>query len=391
MSNRENEGRRADSVSRRDFLQTSALTASALGLSLSAARTDAVREDINCILLFLVGGPSQLDTFDPKPDAPAEVRGPFRPIQTNVSGVQVSELFPRMATRADRFAIVRSVHHDDAPIHETGQQLLQTGRLSRGEVDHPHIGAVLSQLRGPRSADVPPFILLPGPMGSTGVSVSHGQGAGYLGPRHAPFWPDSAQPSDRLRSALDAGNAERYGPSAFGRSCLQARRLVEAGVRMVTVNMFDTVFNAPSWDCHADGGSLATNLDDYRRLVCPMFDQAYSALLDDLSEHGMLETTLVLAAGEFGRTPRLNARGGRDHWPGVWSVLFAGGGVQGGQVIGASDRLGAEPRNRPVSPAEIAATVYHVLGVPGDATLPGPEGTPVPVTEGRPIAELFRG
>src|SRR5207244_2434904 len=156
---------------------------------------------------------------------------------------------------------------------------------------------------------------------------------------------------------------DRYGRNTFGQSCLLARRLVEHGVRLVTVNMFDTVFNAITWDCHADGGSLAVTLDDYKETLCPMFDVAYTALLDDLRQRGLLENTLVVAMGEFGRTPELNARGGRDHWPGVWSVLFAGGGVRGGQVVGASDRTGSEPRDRPVTPAEIAATVYKGMGI----------------------------
>ncbi len=145
--------------------------------------------------------------------------------------------------------------------------------------------------------------------------------------------------------------------------------------------MFDTVFNEITWDCHADGGALGTTLDDYRATLCPIFDQAYSALLDDLDARGLLESTLVVAMGEFGRTPRLNPRGGRDHWPGVWSILFAGGGVHGGQVVGSSDHLGAEPRDRPVTPAEVAATIYHLLGIDSRTLL----------SEATPIAELLRG
>jgi uncharacterized protein (DUF1501 family) len=154
--------------------------------------------------------------------------------------------------------------------------------------------------------------------------------------------------------------------------------------------MFDTVFNEITWDCHADGGALGTTLDDYRDTLCPMFDLAYSALLEDLHQRGLLETTLVAAFGEFGRTPLLNARGGRDHWPGVWTALFAGGGVHGGQVIGASDGHGAEPFDRPVRPAEIAASVYRALGIDRSARLPGPDGQPLPLVEAEPIEELFR-
>jgi uncharacterized protein (DUF1501 family) len=174
--------------------------------------------------------------------------------------------------------------------------------------------------------------------------------------------------SSDVQHALDLARERdssrtRFGNHEFGRSCLQARRLIEAGVRLVTVNMFDTVFDRVSWDCHADGGSLAASLDDYRRTVCPMFDQAYAALLEDLYERGLLDSTLVIATGEFGRTPHLNSRGGRDHWPGVWSMLLAGAGTRGGQVIGSSDRLGAEPRDLPMTPADIAVNVHRTLGI----------------------------
>lgn len=419
-----------DGLTRRDFLRAGALSAGAVGLSLGDldAAGFGRANDVNCILLFLVGGPSQLDTWDPKPDAPAEVRGPFRPVRTNVPGVVLAETFPRMAARADRYALVRSVHHDAAPIHETGHQLMQTGRLFKAGVEHPHYGAVLSYLRGPRPGGLPPSVVLPGPIGSTGVSVSHGQGAGYLGAAHEPL----AVPADEVglteggglvaavddtHRCLDAAGAEpppalgrllspqakeafdlsaesaarrdRYGRHAFGQSCLLARRLVERGVRLATVNMFDTVFGRVTWDCHADGASLPTTLADYRDTLCPMFDQAYTALLDDLHERGLLDTTLVLAMGEFGRTPQLNPRGGRDHWPGCWTVLFAGAGVRGGQVIGASDRIGAEPYDRPVTPAMLAATVYQALGQDPAARLPGPDGRPLPLADAGPVAGLL--
>ena len=378
--------RSCDGLTRRDFLRVGAIGAGAVGLSLGdlrAAPSDD-KKDINCILLFLVGGPSQLDTWDLKPDAPAEIRGPFRPIQTNVPGVEICEHFPLMAKQADRYAILRSVHHKEAPIHETGHQMMQTGRLFRDGVEYPHYGSVLSYLRGPRQDGTPPFVVLPTPIGHTGVSVGHGQTAGCLGSRHEPTV---------TRGDLDAGDdgqCSRYGRNPFGRSCLLARRLVEQGVRLVAVNMFDTVFNEVTWDCHADGGSLAANHNDYKETLCPMFDRAYSALLEDLKQRGLLDTTLVVAMGEFGRTPRLNPRGGRDHWPGVWSVLFAGAGVRGGQVVGASDRIGAEPKDRPVTPAEVAATVYRGLGVDLATRLPGPDGRPTPVTEAEPVRELFR-
>jgi uncharacterized protein (DUF1501 family) len=438
-----------DGLTRRDFLRVGSLSAGAVGLSLanlSAAQAGLRAADVNCVLLFLVGGPSQIDTWDPKPKAPARVAGPFKPIATTVPGLEVCETFPLMAQMADRFAIVRSVHHEEAPIHETGQQLMQTGRLCQDGLEFPHYGALISHVRGQAAGGLPPFALVPGPMGNTGVSVSHGQGAGFLGARHEPFalrrdavtgaydfanidLPPGLDPArmpsrDALLTAIDdaqrafdqaapaGGHAiqqlfasrvrqaydvaaepdalrERYGRNTFGQSCLLARRLVEHGVRLVTVNMFDTVFDNLSWDCHADGGSLSTTLDDYQDVLCPMFDRAYTALLDDLHQRGLLSTTLVVAMGEFGRTPQLNPRGGRDHWPGVWSMLFAGGGVRGGQVVGSSDALGAEPRDRPVRPAEVAATIYHALGVNLATMLPGPEGRLLPLVDAAPIRELF--
>jgi uncharacterized protein (DUF1501 family) len=422
-------------LSRRDFLRAGSLGAGAVSLSLAELNRleSAGGRDVNCILLFLVGAPSQLDTWDPKPDAPANVRGPFRPTKTSVPGTLIAETFPLMAKAASRYAILRSVHHEAAPIHETGQQMMQTGHLFRGGREHPHYGSVLSHLAGPRPGGMPPFVVLPAPIGNTGVSVSHGQGAGYLGARHEPLvlrgdparlkgrralldevdraqrhfdgtlyngaGADEKAPgllfSTKAKKAFDIDAElpalrERYGRNTFGQSCLLARRLVEQGVRLVTVNMFDTVFNEVTWDCHADGGSLAVTLDDYKNTLCPMFDTAYTALLDDLHQRGMLSNTLVLAMGEFGRTPQLNARGGRDHWPGVWSILFAGAGIKGGQVVGSSDRLGAEPRDRPVSPAEVAATVYRALGIDRRARLPGPEGRPVSLVEAEPVDELFR-
>jgi uncharacterized protein (DUF1501 family) len=358
-------------LTRRDFLRTGAATAA--GLSLVRTAGAAPPADRRCILLLLTGGPSHLDTWDPKPDAPAEVRGPFRSIATRVPGLRFSELFPRMADRADRFAVIRSLHHEEAPIHETGQQLVQSGHVFRGGREHPHYGATLSWRLGPTAPGVPPWAVLPGPLGDTGVDVSHGQAAGPLGPLHAPVYD-----TGRSLAAEAPWLLERYGHHNFGRNCLRARQLVEAGVRHATVNMYSTVYHAVSWDCHADGGALATDLGDYRDTVGPTFDQAFAALLDDLDNRGLLDTTLVLAVGEFGRTPHLNPRGGRDHWPGVWSALVAGCGVRGGQAIGASDALGGAPAERPVTPAELAATVYHALGL-----------DPRPFVDGESVRELF--
>jgi uncharacterized protein (DUF1501 family) len=427
-----------DGLSRRDFIKVGSLAAGAVGLSLADyyqlqnARAVGSSKDVNCILLFLVGGPSHLDTFDLKPDAPSSVRGPFRPVHTNVPGVDICEHLPRMAKHADRYAILRSVLHKEAPIHETGHQLMQTGRLFRGGQEYPHYGSVVSHVRG-SVGGAPPFVVVPGPIGNTGVSVSHGQTAGCLGAKHQPFClraPDPARADDaalcavvddahraldnsastregapeqalgaiftaRAKKAFDLGDErealrDRYGPNTFGQSCLLARRLVESGVRFVTVNMFDTVFNEITWDCHADGGSLPTTLNDYKEILCPMFDRAYATLLDDLNERGMLDTTLVVAMGEFGRTPILNPRGGRDHWPSCWSVLFAGAKVRGGQVVGASDATGAEPKDRPANPAEVAATIYSALGINTKMRLLGAEGQSTLLVEAEPVRELLR-
>lgn len=390
-----------EDMTRRDFLRVSGLT---VGLGLTELATFPVigsapsSGEKACIQLFLVGGPSQLETWDLKPEAPDTIRGPFRPIHTNVPGIQLCEHLPLMAQRADRFAVLRSVYHPESPIHETGQQLVQTGHLVAGDVEWPHVGAVMSMLRpGSRTTDPARsfWVLLPGPIQNTGVGVNHGQGAGFLDPSYRPLelTPDpnvlpSLGKAFNLAAEPERAHA-RYGKNPFGRNCLLARRLIQHGVRLVTVNMFHTVFGQVTWDCHANGGDLSTTLDDYKRTLCPMLDQAYTALLDDLQALGMLEQTLVVCMGEFGRTPRINPRNGRDHWPGVWSGLMAGGGVRGGQVIGSSDPHAAEPNRRPTHAAEIAATMYHVLGIDPKTRLPWADGPELPLVEAEPVWELF--
>ena len=350
-------------LNRRGFLRAGGLGAAGLTLrQTELLRAAAGSDERAVILLMLVGGPSQLDSWDPKPDAPTDIRGPFRAISTAVPGVYVTEYLPRAAARMDRLTLVRSIHHDAAPIHETGHQLLQTGGLCRFGHEAPHAGAVVSALLGPRHG-VPAAVLLPGPIGNTGVGVAHGQSAGSLGADHELLVPNGvgkfAAVCDLRRETARTRHA--YGPTEFGRNCLLARRCVEAGARFVTVNMFQSVFHEPTWDCH--GAAPFSTLDDCARVVMPAFDQAFAALLDDLEQRGRLESTLVVATGEFGRTPRLNASGGRDHWPGVWTAVFAGGGTQGGQVVGASDPDGAFPADRPVHAADLVATMYHSLGI----------------------------
>lgn len=443
--------RTCDGLSRRDFLHAGSIPLMSLGMGQVQAAKAAAKSDMNCILLFLVGGPSQIDTFDPKPNAPSEIRGPFQPIQTNVPGIEISEIFPRLAGMMDKVSLVRSIYHQATAVHDTGYQMMQTGRLFGPGLEHPHYGSVLSYVKGP-NGDAPPYVLLPRPIGATGGNLPHGHTSGYLGKTYDPFIlnadpnnpnfsvPDLLPPdyitsvrSNRRRSLrksiegnlasfeasadaklLDANFQQaysimssaktreafdlklekealrdRYGRTRFGQSCLMARRLVEAGVRLVTVNMFETVFNEVTWDIH--GSSPFTSIEGMKKEVAPNFDRAYTALIEDLHQRGMLQNTMVLAFGEFGRTPKVNPAGGRDHHPGVWTSLFAGGPFKGGTVVGESDEIGGSPKTRPVSSAEIAATVYTGLGLKIDTELRGPGNRPIPLVDHgiEPIHELL--
>jgi len=388
---------------RRDLLRTVPLPALGLGMArlLGAGETGALEQakpDVSCILLMLVGGPSQLDTFDMKPGAPSEVRGPYKPIKTNVPGIEISEIFPRTAKQADKFVILRSMYHRAIPMHDAGHQLMQTGRVFEDGVEHPHLGCVLSRLKGSKDG-VPFHVLLPGPIVNTGGHQRHGQNAGFLGAKFDPFVVGAAGFGPRLVPAATAeafnlslepeSVREKYGLNRFGQSCLMARRLVEAGTRFVTVNMFQTVFDEITWDIH--GSKPFSPIGSYRRCLGPMFDMAYSSLLQDLAERGLLKSTMVVATGEFGRTPRINAAGGRDHWPQCWSMLMAGGGIHGGQVIGASDEIASAPKDRPTTPAEVAATIYQGFGVDPATQLRRPDGRPIPLVDPgvQPIRELF--
>lgn len=392
----------AGGVSRRDFLRVGGLSVVSLSVAERAAlghKQAAAARHRNCIFVLMTGGPSQFETFDPKPGAPQEIRGPLRAISTAVPGTQLSECLPQLAARADRFAILRSLTHDAAPIHETGLQLLQTGRLAHGGVRHPAFGSVVARYLGPRQ-EIAPFVTLPRLLGNTGVHAWHGQQAGFLGNEFDPLTEtagETAAGTGDTASFLPGGfladetdkTQTAYGRTRFGRLCLQARKLVECGVRCVTVNLFDTLAGQPTWDCHGRNLSNPCTLFDYRDRLGPEFDRAFSALLDDLEQRGLLADTLVIAVGEFGRTPRVNAGGGRDHWPGVWSALVAGGGVEGGRTIGQSDAGGAAPADRPIAPGELTATIYDRLGVSGDLLLPVDGETTLPLTDHQPIRELF--
>jgi uncharacterized protein DUF1501 len=340
---------------RRDFLRAGSAAAGVATFSSIAYATEPARRAKSCIALMLVGGPSQLETWDPKPDAPIEIRGPFRSIATRTTGVRISEHLPRLASRSDRYAILRTVHHDAPPIHEAGLQLLQTGRLSASG-DPPHFGAALG------------VNLLPSPLGNMGLNLPTGQNG-------------ATRIESQFTHRLTASERDRYGKTAFGDACARSRQLVEGGTRCVVVNMFDAVNDRVTWDCHADRYSLASTLADYRRTLCPILDHALSALLDDLQERGLLAETLVVAMGEMGRSPRVNASGGRDHWTRCWSIVMAGGGVLGGRVIGVSDQHAAEPIRRPVGCTEVLASIRHALG------LPDPHRTSI--VKSAPIRELF--
>ncbi len=413
-----------------------------------------------CILLFMWGGPAQQDTWDMKPLAPVEMRGEFKPISTKVPGTHICEHFPRLAQRTDKLAIVRSVTHGDVN-HTTATSYLLTGQPpSPGDLrtDWPNIGAVLSRL-GRGKDPLPPFVSMRPKLENDVprfVEQSHGQTAGWLGQSLDPLSIDAnpaaanyrvgefhlppevsvARLEDRkalladvnrqlhhhrqtaelgamdrhverafeILNSATAGGAfdltqepaemrERYGMNPHGQSVLQARRLVERGVPLVTVFWpSDGIKNVSVyWDTHS------RNFIDLKSRLMPPADQAFSALLDDLSERGLLDETLVVWTGEFGRTPKVGQRNsdagagrdGRDHWPGCFTSVLAGGGIRGGQVYGSSDRYAAYPDSNPVAPVDLVATAYHLLGVPQHQTLPDAQGRPLVICPGSPIRDLF--
>jgi hypothetical protein len=378
-----------DELKRRDFLQGGALALLGLALPrcLEAKPHSTDNRDKSCIFICLTGGPSQLDTFDMKPDAPREIRGPYKPIRTSCPDIQISEIFPLTARHAEKFSIIRSMHHKAAAVHGIGHQMVQTGRLFLTGPEQPHVGCVYSFLKG-ENKKLAPHFLLPKPVGNTGGNMSHAQSAGFLGHAYDPL----TLPVDPRMGDLAGepeGLRDRYGRNQFGQTCLLARRFIERGVRFVTINMFETVFNQITWDIH--GSAPFSSINDYRDAIGPMFDKGYSSLLEDLSQRGLLESTLVVATGEFGRTPKINSAGGRDHWPQAWSALLAGGGIQGGRIIGKTDEIGAYPTERPTSPAELVATIYHLLGVDLETTLPVHGSHSIPVVDPgvRPVMELL--
>jgi hypothetical protein len=444
-------------LTRRSFLQAG--TAGLAGMALpnlvrlqAAGAVDERQGKIrNCITIFLVGSPGQLDTWDMKPDAPAEVRGKFKPISTSVPGVQICEHFPLMARMMNKVALIRSLHHRTGATHENGQRWMMTGHDFNADNVQPHSGSVISRVFGPKG-DLPANVILPGPIGNTGAGPLHGQQAGYLGSAHEPFFlkADPAQPdfkvgdlevptgtpgtrldarrrllgqlddlqrrgeasssqehdsayerafrlltSPEAKAAFDLSREpaklrDRYGRNTFGQSCLLARRLIESGVRYATVNHFDTVFGLSCWDMHADGGGLNNTYLDYENHLCPQFDLGFTALIEDLEQRGMLQDTVVAVLSEFGRTPRLNGRGGRDHYTNAWTNFLCGGNIRGGQVIGATDKIGSRPVDSPIEPPQVLASIYHGMGINLDTTMmPGPGNRPVRLIEAEPIRQLF--
>lgn len=371
----------ADGVSRRDFLRAGGLTM--VGFSgVARASSFAVVPSRRAIFILMTGGVSQLETFDPKPDAPASIRGPFKSIETSVPGLRFGESLPRLAQRADRFAVIRSLNHDAAPIHETGQQLLQTGQLSLRGVTFPNWGSLVAKAVPPRNS-IPANVILPKLVTQTGVSAYRGQQAGMLGSEWEPAIASPEGPNE-------PESARRlYGDTPFGRSLLRARQLVEQGTRCVTVNLFDSLGDRITWDCHGDKCCGPATLFDYQDRLCPEFDQAMSALLDDLAQRGLLDDTLVVATGEFGRTPRVNENMGRDHWPGCWSALVAGARVKGGTTIGASDWSASTPIDRPVSPGEITATLLNWCGVDGASQAIEVDKRMMPLVPDQALSELW--
>jgi len=463
--------RLCDGVPRREALRVGGL--SSLGLSLpgmwagqQAAASTASAGIVHapsfgraksCIVLFMLGGPPQHETWDPKPDAPSEVRGDLKPIDSAIPGLSVGELMPKTARLTNDICVLRATSSRDNAHSSSGYYMLtgmphlpmnMEGAKPGAPNDRPCLGAIVQKLRESRGA-LPGSLRLPEEIWNTGGKVWPGQDAGFLDSGAEPWYlfcdpnrPDftvpgvglpqeltslrAAQRQSLLESLNRRGEAptkpaaaerwnklserafdliaarrggeafdlsretdamrDRYGRNRFGQSVLLARRLVESGVSLVQVNWtrWDTdTAQSPGWDNHAN------NAERLKTVLMPPMDAAYSALLSDLSDRGLLDETLVVWMGEFGRSPKINKSAGRDHWGAVYSTALAGGGVRGGQVIGASDAIGGQPKQGTVSPSDLAATILHSLGVPTDGMLHDRLGRPMPVCTGRPIAGVF--
>ena len=422
-----------DGLKRRDFIRVGAVAG--LGLSMAnyaqLSQAGQVKNGKAKAVIYvrLGGGPTHMDTFNMKPDAPEEYRGQLKPIKTNVSGVEISEKFPQLAKVADKFAILRGVSHTLAA-HEFGTKYMLTGNRPLPSLEYPSMGSVVAK-ELPAAPDMPPFVAVP----------NTPQGGGFLGLQYGAF-STNATPrigqefavrgiglqngmtmtdvsrrekllasvdhtfasiesksdvltgldefseqaynmisSKKAREAFDIGQEKaelraRFGNDEVGQSALLAVRLVEAGVSFITIN-------SGNWDMHQD---------IYKRLGerVPPLDTALSALFATLSERGLLDSTLVMVAGEFGRTPKINQRGGRDHWPRAMFVLLGGGGVRGGQVIGASDDKGQGPANDAIAPDDVATSVFTAMGIDSHKEYHSNTGRPIMISrDGKQIRGLF--
>jgi hypothetical protein len=440
-----------DGLSRRSFVKigVAGMATAALPELLRArertAAAGGVRKDTSVILIWLDGGPSHLDLYDLKPEAPKEYRGMWKPIRTNVPGIEISELFPLQAKVADKFSIIRSLHHGSGD-HFTAGDFMLTGRGSASGGDtsskYPSIGSITAKVCGPRRSGMPPYVAVPY---AASIGLRPGYfGANYLGVQHNPFETDGDPNSssfrvkdihlpvgltvprlddrrrlltslDQLRRQVEASHVfeamdrfdqeayeivsgpqarkafdigseaprvrDLYGRHGWGQSALLARRLVEAGSTFVTVHL-------GGWDHHWDlKQGMENNL--------PIVDRLVAGLFRDLDSRGLLERVLVVLCGEFSRTPRMNdgsghGTPGRDHWGNAMFCLVGGGGVKGGRIVGSTNRLGEEPKDRPVTPGDLHATIYEVLGVDGSISFLNTAGRPVAaVDRGEPIQELF--
>ncbi len=446
----------AGPIRRREFLRLGTLALGGLGLSdlLQARAATPAPADTSVILFWMWGGPSQLETYDCKPDAPSEYRGPLRPIKTTVPGLDVCEVFPLQAKLGHRIALVRSLHHQMAS-HNDGSIELLTGKTpakedptSTARSDHPDFGMVASRLRGPRNGGLPsyvgiprvPFMVQPTYLGMSHSGFTTGDpsvanfhppnlslDAGLNGARlddrrgliaqldryrRASDLHGALEATDQFRQqafqlltstavadafALDREKPEtrdRYGRHLWGQSCLLARRLVEAGSSVITIDALSPVPTNPiyfSWDDHANPAT-GWNLEGAMRWRSTFMDQGLSALIEDLYARGLDRKTLVVAVGEFGRTPRLaSPQGvlGRDHWPSAQSALVSGGGLRMGQVIGATTSKAEYPVERPLTPQDLLATIYRHLGIDYRASINDFAGRPVQILgTGEPIREL---
>lgn len=398
------------------------------------------------ILLWMTGGPSHIDTWDVKPEMPSEIRGPFKDIPTRIPGVHICEYLPKQAAMLDQFTLIRSVdcresNHEPDHVMQTGFRAA-TPRINPQGHLYPAIASVVAKVRGPNHAGMPPNVVL------NLKGRSHIAWGGWLGGQYDPFRGDNVkglfelpsgltldrlhdrrslvQQLDALDASIDASGhmeaMDRFGQQAFDlvagvqareafdvsrepapvvarygdhdwcRQALLARRLVERGVSFVTIDLSNHSASG-TWDTHGDNIPPYGGIWNGLRPLLPVFDHLITTLVSDLKERGLLDDTLVIAMGEFGRTPKLGTQGstdGRDHWPVVMSMCLAGGGLRHGQVIGASSRDGGEIDERPVTPGDIAATIYHHMGVPLDTTFTDHQGRPIFVVEnGAPIRELI--